>query len=529
MGHIPPPVITFVIYVADGTDEWTHPFPVDIDPSVLIVLVKPATAENFVTQEPGVDYDIQDPNTIKFRPGRIPLAGGLIRLERFTDRRRVLDYTGGSTLTADNLNLDNDQEFYILQEIESDLSNALRKNAGNTAWDGEGLPSVNAAPTTDPNGWVTLSQVEGIFFGTDITEVDGAVVYQFIGTGNTRDFHLFDTAVVRPEQLLVSLDGAIQHSFEETVYRIINPGDFEYNDFVYDGAVLRFVTPPIQGQVIEVRHFKGTVATVIQNETIIGDQIQDCAIKKQHICVPGSGTRRLVFNAAGIASEQDDASITPIQAALDTFLSTRKLSHFNNSAGMPFANETLYVSPGTGVGIEFTAGGGQIRNLIGPINPGDAANKGYVDAEVGAVSVQSPVERAERGTISTNRRVVDPPTTVLLDNPAWRAHKIHIVAQAVGDWTGIPGSPVLAEYWNTYVSFTVVFKGQDPDPIKLRAPDFPPAGIVSPDITRGPIISVKTRGITAGGGFEIQLIRGGLFPTGDTGLRDIRYYAERAQ
>jgi hypothetical protein len=514
MSHLPPPVITFIIYeVGPGAPgpDFTYPFPVDIDASTLNVLVQTPGSDVFRTQEQDIDYVWDKTGSrIIFVAGRAPTTGSFVRIERFTDRRRVLDYVGGSTLTADNLNDENNQEFYILQELESGLSNALRKNLAGAAWDSEGLPSINAAPTTDPDGWVTLAQLESIIFGSPITEVDDARTYQFFGTGGRTIFELGETFNTTAQQLIVTIDGVVQHSFDSQIYRVLNPGDAGYDNSLYTGSLVIFDIAPVLNQLIEIRHFKGTVASGVQAGDITGTEIQDGSLNSTTLfSFPGTGDRRLVFRPAGSAFLQAENSVTPFQDALLAYLGNRQLSDLSNGTADPFVDENMRIEGGRN--LEFLSGGGRITGLLTPASGAetDAANRKFVNDAIAAATAlgEPPVNKAEHQSVPSMPWLFNETKTVALGfRPEWVAMTAIFINDTATGFGQHPGTvrPI-------YCTYTVVFRsGQDT--VIATAPGFGyrPTVTSSPQAVSPPML--KFTRVANTGNLTIQMVTGGSYP-----------------
>jgi hypothetical protein len=90
-----------------------------------------------------------------------PASGTLVRIYRETPRERLVDFTDGTSVRADDLDLASTQMLYISEEVEVDVSVALRRGADG-AYDAGGLRVTNAgAPTEDTDlatrGWVNTA------------------------------------------------------------------------------------------------------------------------------------------------------------------------------------------------------------------------------------------------------------------------------------------------------------------------------------------------------------------------------------
>lgn len=133
----------------------------------------------------------------------------VVALERDTRKlSRYVNWTNNAGIDESDLDLDGDQLLFIAQEAIDEGNTALRKTPSETAWDGEGLPSINCAPATDGTGWTTLNQVYNLIEGAETGTVGTVNTWCFDGNGSTVNYLLNGAASnTTVNSLFVTLDG----------------------------------------------------------------------------------------------------------------------------------------------------------------------------------------------------------------------------------------------------------------------------------------------------------------------------------
>jgi len=142
-----------------------------------------------------------------------PSNGSTIKIKRDTDKSaRIHNFASGAIITANDLNHNNQQQFYIAQEIYDDLNGSLSQTPAGDKWDGEGKPTYNFAPAVDGNGLVTLNQVNAMLAGSLVGTFDDVDSFKFTGDGTTVNFDL--TGVTRTgltaDAVLIQVNGVMQ-------------------------------------------------------------------------------------------------------------------------------------------------------------------------------------------------------------------------------------------------------------------------------------------------------------------------------
>jgi len=316
------------------SDGWfTITFDIDLSPASVAVQVQEPGSDVFVTKLKDVDWEL-DKTSSRFRfltTTYEPEDGTIVRVERCTSRTRVVNWTPGSTMTAAQINLDNDQEFFILQEIEAELGRAMLKDLTGSFWQAEGLEVQNSADATQNTSLVTLQQLQAGLLGAEIAFLEDVDVYSFTGDGIQTDFELVGIDSVLAEQLIVTINGLVQHAGEPAstsdglYYEVLSVDDPALPTGFAD-ASLRFTQPPANNDSIEVRSFTGVVRAEIGDAVFGGGSIEDGSIGLNHFDLNTTPDSFLLIGATGDPTYHDATDITLLEPALLTWLGERTLS-----------------------------------------------------------------------------------------------------------------------------------------------------------------------------------------------------------
>lgn len=357
-----------------GAGPYTVTFELPGTYSAVRVKVLPVGATAFITQVADADYTfVRATKTVTFLAGSIPITGDVVRLERFTTRDRQVDYVSGESMSERNLDNDALRLTMIDQEIESDLSDALKRNDARTAWDAEGLPSENALPAVALTGWTTLGQVNALLANVQVADLNTPTVQTITGDGTTAEYLLTGAIGLATGQPLIWINGVIQRS-DSGDYEILNVADSGYPSWASINDVLSFDTAPPNGAIIHIKFHTGTVLGVLPDEFVNdSDQVADDVITEDHINVSaGSAGRIMVFDATG-------APTLPV-ASLDHLIASGQT--------LPNAALLAMVAAGTGLSLslfgraptgDIVCGSQKLTDVATPVASTDGANKAYVD------------------------------------------------------------------------------------------------------------------------------------------------------
>ncbi|RMH17246.1 MAG: hypothetical protein D6698_08545 [Gammaproteobacteria bacterium] len=250
-----------------------------------------------------------------------PASGTLIKIERDTQiASRYVDYTNNSIIEESVLDLDSNQLFFLIQELNDGLTNALTLDSDNY-WNGQGYASRNCLPADTGSGWVTLQQMQDAIAGVDTATVDNATQWSFTGNGVLTDFTLTGLGLnIVAAQVWVWQNGVIQKPV--TDYDIDNSGD---------DPVVQFVTAPASGDTIEIRSIHGTVTAIFDevDGSIITDETIDPATKLK--TSSGDNTRFIIIGSSGRVSTIAQLTHGHIQD-FDSAVTGKSLDEFDDAA-----------------------------------------------------------------------------------------------------------------------------------------------------------------------------------------------------
>ena len=370
----------FDLFTADGSQAtFTYTFALLGTFSDVRVKTRPPTDENFTQMTEGIQYTLDKTNSqITFDSDYIPVNLTIVRIERYTNRERQIDFISGSTLSEPNLDNDANRLTSVDQELEAGINNCLKKNDAGTAWNGEGLPSENCGPAVDPDGWVTLAQLQGILEGGQVGEVSGATVLTYTGDGLTTEFELDGMKGLTIELIDVYVEQVYQ-SADGTQYEVYIAEDSRYPTAGDGDDYLAFDVAPPDGAKVEVKVISGTVLMEITDFSITTTKLADDAVTlaKINVGAAAEDTRFLVCDEDGdpvarrISLADAINSGTIAANALANLKAQLRVSDFADpNADIAFGGTYL------------------LTGLRTPSSAQDAARKGYVDAQIADLAGQ---------------------------------------------------------------------------------------------------------------------------------------------
>lgn len=367
------------LYEGDGsTTDFTYGFPLRGSFAVLLVKVKEEADPGLTQLTDGIEYDhFPDLSLVRFRSGYVPGDGAIIRLERFTTRDRLNDYISGSTIKQRDLDNDFNRLTNVDEEIEAGAFDGMRKNDAGNAWNAEGLPSENAAPATEPTGWVTLAQMLAALNNVQVAELGDPRIFTWVADGTETEFEINGIAGLKVGQPNLWVNSVPQtNDISLASYQFVHADDSAYPSGGDGDDYLVFDEPPPADSLIELKLFTGTTLGVLADDAINDpDQVADDVIGLQHLNFgSGDATRLLVLDAdgdptarrIGIADLLASGALgSAVRSALTDISTGLRLNDFLrlNGGDVPLAGYKL-----TGVG--------------SPTNDTDGANKSYVDSKL---------------------------------------------------------------------------------------------------------------------------------------------------
>jgi hypothetical protein len=194
-------------------------------------------------------------------------SGEYLKIARRTKSdARYVDYNDSSNLTEQILDLDSNQEFFLIQENQDSLDDGMGKGEDGN-WDAQGLKIKNMGEAVDANDAVTFAQVSAIVGGGVTGEFSDQVSTTWTGDGTTTAFTLPDRAGKEAQDQDVFLNGVKQ--LPVTAYTVADSGD---------DMIITFVAAPPNGSVVEAVYDTGVAIGTVSIDAIGTSQIQDDAV-----------------------------------------------------------------------------------------------------------------------------------------------------------------------------------------------------------------------------------------------------------
>lgn len=142
-----------------------------------------------------------------------PALAATVKIARSTQKdERLHEWTSGAIITANDLNNNDQQQFFIAQELVDGIDDSVTTTPAGDKWDFEGKPTYNGAPAEDGSGFTTLNQVNALLDGSLVGTFDEVDSFKFTGDGSTVNFDL--TGVERTgltaDAVLVQINGIMQ-------------------------------------------------------------------------------------------------------------------------------------------------------------------------------------------------------------------------------------------------------------------------------------------------------------------------------
>lgn len=244
---------------------------------------------------PTTDYTVvEGTSTMTIIPALV--VGDILSIERDTgiDVARVT-YENNALIDKDNLNSNQEQVLFRLQEQNADLGNSITLDLSSNCWDGQGYRTCNFLPATTSDGLATLSQVQSLVAGVDIATSDEIYSTTKSGDGTTTAFGLsgFPVTDLRDEVLMVDIDGVTQYPTTDYTYTLSG-----------STPTLTFTTaPPTGTNNILVRSYKGTIQATYTDASIDGDAIITGSMPVTKLeAAAGVANRVITFDTSGVTS-----------------------------------------------------------------------------------------------------------------------------------------------------------------------------------------------------------------------------------
>ena len=301
------------------------------------------------------DYTVDIPN------GKIILntavySSDLVRIARFTqDTARYINYTDATNITAQILNTDATQLFFLVQEAKDLQTDAMIVGIDGK-WNAQSRQIGNLSAGVDSDDAVTVAQLAAATAGASPASLGGYGYQSLTGDGTTFTFALNAAiaTITDSEDIEVFIQGVRQ-----------KPGS-AYN--ISAGNIV-FSSPPAGSSNIDIFWVQGTVAGVLTDSSIETANLQPQCVTESKIG-SGAASSEKVLKADGSGGASFSQITSSSVSDFDTQVRTSRLDQM----AAPTASVSLNSQ--------------KITNLATPTAATDAASKSYVDAKVYSQTIQ---------------------------------------------------------------------------------------------------------------------------------------------
>lgn len=208
-----------------------------------------------------------------------PVATDIIVVRRETPKTeatRVVDFSDGSVLTANDLDRSAIQLLYIAQEAQDTGNGSIGPTLDEQNWDADGKRITNVGLPIDSNDAVTKQYIDGVtLYGQGYLGTPQA--WSFTGNGTATTFIFSPVALsTDPNFFIVEVGGVLQRPM---------------TDYDVYGSYIQFVSAPPASVGIRVRNIGITRNVAAFNNPIVfnaGAQFQSTAIFSQAVTFNGA-------------------------------------------------------------------------------------------------------------------------------------------------------------------------------------------------------------------------------------------------
>lgn len=269
---------------------------------------------------------------------------------------RYIDYVDSTNVTAELLDLDSNQLFFLIQENRDLQTDAMIKGSDGQ-WAGQNRRITNISSAVNGTDAVTLNQLNAAVVGALPADLSGIGISVFSGNGSTQDFALPSgiATITDPTDVEVYINGIRQRP--TTHYTIVS------------GSV-RITPAPASGDSIMLAYHEGTVSAVLTANSVTNASIQDGSVTVSKIS-NGSDGQALITTGTSVGWTNITSSHV---SGFDTQVRTNRIDQLAAPTGSVSLNSQ------------------KITNLSDPSAYSDAATKNYVDTAT--ASAQSSTHSA---------------------------------------------------------------------------------------------------------------------------------------
>lgn len=269
-----------------------------------------------------------------------------------------VDFENNSALDADDLDANNTQLLFLIQELRNLLDDGtITLNDVNLCWDAQNRRICNVADAVNNQDAVNLRQLLSAIEGAEIATVDNVGFWSFTGDGVETDFTLTGAGIGYndDEEVLVFVGGVYQRP---TTSYTVEDGDTA-------NPYLSFSEAPANGVSICALTIYGLVKAVLQTEIIDGGSLAPDSVSLDAIdWGSGAAGRILVLDAAGTPTLR-----VPVHTDITDF-----------DAGVQANRLDQMAAPTASVSMNSQ----KITSLLAGTASTDAVNKSQMDAAIAA-------------------------------------------------------------------------------------------------------------------------------------------------
>lgn len=292
------------------------------------------------------------------------IATDTLRVVRDTKKNaRYVDYVDSTNVTSELLDLDSNQNFFLVQEAVDLQTDSMVRNDGGQ-WEGRGLTIQNIAAGVNGTDAVTVNQMNAATSGSLPAVLSGMGEQQYTANGSTVDFAIPASiaAIVDASDVAVYINGIRQ--LPGPHYSIIPPNvHFE-------------ATPANQDQIL-MTWPEGVISGLVTANSVSTSALQSECVTVAKIA---GGINNQVLTSVGAT-----ATWSGLTAAHVTDFNTAVRTNRLDQMAAPTASVSM--------------GSQKISSLATPTANNDAVNKSYADGNI--AKTVATVGFAATGSTST--------------------------------------------------------------------------------------------------------------------------------
>jgi hypothetical protein len=270
-----------------------------------------------------------------------------LRIVRDTKKNaRYVDYEDSTNVTSELLNLDSNQNFFLVQEAVDLQTDSMVRNDGGQ-WEGRGLTIQNIAAGVNGTDAVTVNQMNAATSGSLPAVLSGMGAQAYTGDGVLVDFAIPASIadITDPSDVAVYVNGIRQ--LPGSHYSIVTPN-------------VHFEATPANADAILMTWPEGVISGLVTANSVSTAALQSECVTVAKI---DGGTNNQVLTTVGAAATWSNLTAAHV-TNFNTAVRTSRLDQM--------AAPTASVSMGSQ----------KISSLATPTANNDAVNKSYADGNI---------------------------------------------------------------------------------------------------------------------------------------------------